>query len=178
MKILEKRIISGKNVVFRHPKSSDLKQMMKAINSMVDERAEIAKTTKVSYREEREWLENLLRAIRKKESVMVLAEVDGVYVGSCQVIRDNYDVSRHVGTLGVGLTKSARGIGIGTRLVEMCLSESKKIGIKLVKLYVFDTNKSGRSFYKKLGFRETGRIKKGVFHNRRYKDDMIMVKWI
>lgn len=176
MKILEKRMISGKNVVFRYPKPSDLRQMMTAINSMVEERVEIAKTTRVTYKEEKAWLANLLKSIRRKEAVMVVAEIDGVYAGGCQVIRDNFDVSRHVGMLGVGLTKQARGIGIGTRLVELCLSESKRIGIKLVKLYVFDTNKSGRRFYKKLGFKYAGRIKKGVFHNGRYKDDIIMTK--
>lgn len=176
MKILEKSTISDKSLIFRYPKPSDLRQMMRVINSLIKEHAQIARTTRVTYKEEKAWLSDILKSIRKKESVVVVAELNGSYVGSCQVIRDSFDVSRHVGTLGIGLAKYARGLGIGKRLVEISLSESKKIGMRLVKLYVFDTNKTGRIFYKRLGFKEAGRIKKGVFHDGKYKDDIIMVK--
>jgi RimJ/RimL family protein N-acetyltransferase len=176
MKILEKRVISDRNVVFRYPKSSDLIEMMKTINSLVEEHVDIAKATKVNYKQEKIWLTDVLKSIRKNESIMIVAQVDGDVVGSCQVTRDIFDVSRHVGTLGVALQKEVRGIGIGTRLVKLCLTESKKIGIKIVKIYVFDTNKEAMKFYKKFGFKEIGRIRRGVLHNNRYKDDIIMTK--
>jgi len=176
-RILKEPVIGGKNVVLRHPKTSDAKELMNLINSLVEERAEIAKTAKVTLREEKRWLADALSSIRKKEKIMIIAEVDGVLVGSCEVTQDSYDVSRHVGTLGIGLRKEARGLGIGKKLVQLCLCESKKtLGLKLVKLYVFDTNKIGKSFYKKIGFKETGRIPRGVIQNGKYKDDVIMVK--
>jgi RimJ/RimL family protein N-acetyltransferase len=176
-RIPKELVIGGKNVIFRHPKASDVKEMMNLINSLVEERAEIAKTTKVTLREEKKWLADALSSIRKKEKIMIIVKVGGVLVGSCEVTQDSYDVSRHVGTLGIGLRKDARGIGIGKKLVQMCLCESKKtLGLKLIKLYVFDTNKMGRSFYRKIGFKEAGKITNGVFHNNRYKDDVIMTK--
>lgn len=59
----------------------------------------------------------------------------------------------------------------------MCLYESKKkLGLKIVKLYVFNTNKVGRNLYKNIGFKDIGRIKNGVLHNGEYKDDVIMTK--
>lgn len=175
--ILKEQAIGGKNVIFRHPKASDVKEMMNLINSLVEERAEIAKTKKVTLGEEKRWLANTLKSIRKKEKIMIIVEADGILVGSCEVTQDSYDVSRHVGTLGVGLRKDVRGLGVGKKLVQLCLCESKKtLGVKLVRLYVFDTNKIGRSFYKKIGFKETGRIPRGVFQNGIYKDDIIMVK--
>ncbi|RJQ25799.1 N-acetyltransferase [Candidatus Parcubacteria bacterium] len=176
-RILKKWAIGGKNVIFRHPKASDAKELMNLINSLVEERAEIAKTTKVTPREEKKWLANALSSIRKKEKIMIIVEVNGIIVGSCEVTQDSYDVSRHVGTLGIGLRKDARGFGIGKKLVQLCLCESKKtLGLKMIRLYVFDTNKTGRRFYKKIGFKETGRIPRGVFQNGKYKDDVIMVK--
>ncbi len=176
-RILKKQAIGGKNVVFRHPKASDVKGMMNMINSLVRERVDIAKTKKVTLRQEKRWLADTLRSIRKKEKIMIVAEVDGALVGSCEVAKDTYDVSRHVGMLGVGLRREARGLGIGKKLVQLCLCESKKtLGTKLIRLYVFDTNEAGKSLYKKIGFKETGRIPRGVLHNRKYKDDIIMVK--
>lgn len=176
MKILKKEVVSGKNLVFRYPRSADLKDLMRTINSLVQERVEIAKTKKVSYKQEKIWLSNVLKSIRKNETIMVVVEMDGVVVGSCQITKDPFDVSRHVGTLGVALRKQGRGIGIGSKLIELSLIESRKIGIKLVKLYVFNTNNTARRLYKKFGFVDAGKIRNGVFHGGRYKDDIIMIK--
>jgi RimJ/RimL family protein N-acetyltransferase len=166
-----------KTVIFRYPRISDAKDLMNLINSLVKEGADIAKTTQVTLEEEKIWLKNTLVSIKNKEKIMILAEMDGMVVGSCEITKDTYDVSRHVGTLGIGLVKSARGIGIGTKLIKTALSEAKKkLKISLVKLYVFESNNKGKSLYEEIGFREIGRIPKGVFHNRKYKDDIIMAR--
>ena len=149
---------------------------MNLINSLVKEGADIAKVKPVTLKEEKVWLKKSLELIRKKNKVLLVAELDGIIVGSCEITRDTYDVSQHVGTLGIGLVKNARGIGIGTILIKESLSAAKKIGIKLVKLYVFDSNNKGKNLYEEIGFAEIGRIPKGVYHNKKYKDDIIMVK--
>jgi hypothetical protein len=55
----------------------------------------------MTFKEEKSWFNDVLKAIRKKEKVMIVAEIDGVIVGSCEVTRDIFDVSRHVGTLSI-----------------------------------------------------------------------------
>lgn len=174
--ILKKRRLDGKALVFRHPEPSDARDLVDLVNSLVQEGADIARTAKVTLREERLRLKGMLESMRKKESVMVVAELDGVCVGTCQLSRDTYDVSRHVGTLSIGIKRHARGLGIGKQLVRCCLAESGSMGLRLVKLYVFDTNSAARRFYERLGFVEVGRIPGGVFHNNRYKDDILMAK--
>ena len=166
-----------KTVIFRYPKPTDAQDLMNLINSLVKEKPDIAKTTQVTISEEKLWLKNSIKSIKAKEKIIILAELDGICVGSCEIVKDPYDVSRHVGTLGIGLVKSARGIGIGTSLIKTTLAEAKKkLGIRLVKLYVFDSNNVGKSLYEELGFKEIGRIPKGVYHNKKYKDDIIMAK--
>jgi len=156
---------------------SDVQGLMSLINSLVSEKSDIAKTTQVTLSQERAWLKNTIKSIQNKEKLMILAEMDGKIIGSCEITRDPYDVSRHVGTLGIGIIKEARGIGIGTRLVQEALSEAKKkLRLGLVKLYVFDSNNIGKSLYEEMGFTEIGRIPKGVYHNKKYKDDIIMAK--
>lgn len=175
--ILKKYKILDKTIILRYPKPTDVKDLMNLINSLVREGVDIAKSKPVTMQEEKLWLRNAIMSIKNKEKVIILAEVDGVCVGSCEVARDNYEVSRHVGTLGIGLVKSARGVGIGTVLIKTALAEAKKkLGLRLVKLYVFDTNNIGKNIYTEMGFSEIGRIPKGVYHNKKYKDDIIMIK--
>lgn len=169
--------ILERTIVFRYPKNSDAHDLMNLINSLVKEKADIAKTTHVTLEQEKAWLADVIRSIHAKNKIMILAELDDKIVGSCEITRDPYDVSRHVGTLGVGLVKNARGIGIGTRLIQETLNESKKkLKLQLVKLYVFDSNNVGKSLYEEMGFSEIGRIPRGVYHNKKYKDDIIMAK--
>lgn len=169
--------ILEKTIIFRYPKISDIKGMMNLINSLVIERTDIAKSTQVTFQEERAWLEDTIKSIKEKNKVILIAEIDGKIVGSCEITRDPYDVSRHVGTLGIGLAKDARGIGIGAKLVRQTMHEGKKkLHLKLVKLYVFDSNNVAKNLYKEIGFSEIGRIPNGVYHNKKYKDDIIMAK--
>jgi RimJ/RimL family protein N-acetyltransferase len=175
--ILKKYKIFDKTIILRYPRPSDAQDLMNLINSLVKEGADIAKAKPVTIEEEKIWLKDFITSIKNKEKIIILAEMDSVCVGSCEVTKDAYDVSRHVGTLGIGIIKQARGIGIGTTLIKTTLDEAKKkLGLELVKLYVFDSNNIGRSIYAELGFKEIGRIPKGVYHNKKYKDDIIMAK--
>lgn len=175
--ILKKYKLFDKTMILRYPKLSDAQDLMNLINSLVKERADIAKSKPVTIQEEKLWLKNSITSIKNKEKIIILAEMDGICVGSCEVTKDTYDVSRHVGTLGIGIIKQARGVGIGTTLIKTTLDEvKKKLGLELVKLYVFDSNGIGKSIYAELGFKEIGRIPKGVYHNKKYKDDIIMIK--
>jgi ribosomal protein S18 acetylase RimI-like enzyme len=72
--------------------------------------------------------------------------------------------------LGIGIKSPYRGIGIGTIIMEMLIEESKKAGLKVLVLDVFDTNRIARKFYEKIGFKEVGRIPKGIFKNGIYID--------
>lgn len=175
--ILKKYKLLDKTIILRYPKPADAQDLMNLINSLVKEGADIAKAKPVTIQEEKFWLKNSITSIKNKEKIIILAEMDGICVGSCEITKDSYDVSRHVGTLGIGIIKQARGVGIGTTLIKTTLDEAKKkLGLKLVKLYVFDSNNVGKSTYTELGFKEIGRIPRGVYHNKKYKDDIIMAK--
>lgn len=120
-----------------------------------------------------------MKAVKKKGKVFVAIEVDGEYAGSCEITRDEMNTKKHIGTLGIGLRKEIRGLGIGKKAMQICIKEAKKsLGISIVKLEVYNTNKPGIGLYKKLGFRITGRIKKGALHWGKYKDDITMVKYL
>jgi len=57
------------------------------------------------------------------------------------------------------------------RIIE--IAQQKRF--EIIKLTVFQTNQQALRLYKKFGFQETGRIKRGVkFPNGTYTDDIIM----
>jgi ribosomal protein S18 acetylase RimI-like enzyme len=82
----------------------------------------------------------------------------------------------HVGYLGIGIKAGYRGIGIGTQIMQTLMEESKKAGLKILVLDSFATNKEAQALYKKVGFRETGRIPKAVYKNGKYIDMVRMTR--
>lgn len=159
----------GRKVTLRPIRWEDLDDCIEFINSLIDEGADIAVETKVSRNEEADWLGKRLASMEKGELVDIVAEVDGKMVANAEVGRRSGPMS-HVGDLGIGIRAGYRGIGVGTMLMETLVDESRKMGLKVLVLSVFDTNKTAKGLYKKIGFKENGRIPKGVFKNGEYID--------
>jgi len=159
----------GRKVVLRSIRWEDLDDCLELINSLVEEGAEILRDTKVGRDEEAEWLGRRLARIEKGEMIGVVAEVDGKMIANSEIEKRSGFMS-HVGYLGIAIKSGYRGIGIGTKIVQRLIEESKKAGLKILVLEVQDTNKSAKALYNKTGFREVGRIPKGIHKNDRYID--------
>jgi L-amino acid N-acyltransferase YncA len=158
-----------REVVLRSIRWDDLGDCLEFINSLVEEGADILRDEKVSRGEEAEWLGRRLASIEKGELVDVVAEVKGKMVANSEVEkRSGY--MRHVGYLGIAIRSGYRGIGIGTEMMKTLIGESKRIGLEVLVLDVFDSNKIARGLYQKVGFKEVGRIPKGVYKNGKYVD--------
>jgi len=172
MKILKSRTFTAKNgrkVTLRPIRWENLDDCIEFINSLVDEGSDIAMETKVTRNEEAEWLGKRLASMEKGELVDFVAEVDGRMVANAEVGRRRGNMS-HVGDLGIGIRAECRGIGVGTELMNALVDESRKMGLKVLVLDVFDTNKIAKGLYKKIGFEETGRIPKGILRKGKYID--------
>lgn len=165
------------HLMIRPPRLSDARDLVSITNLLVLEGADIARTKTTTLKEQKKRIVQSMALQKRRELILLLAEIDGRCVGFCEILRDHYDVSRHVGTLTVSVIAPMRQCGVGRSLVKKCLAKSKEtLGLKIVKLYVFESNMRAKKFYERLGFCEVGRIPNGVFHNGRFKDDIIMVK--
>ncbi len=158
-----------RKVLLRPPKWEDLEGLMEYINSLVDECMEIMLTEKVTREEEAEWLAKRLVEIDKGDVIHLVAEVNDEIVAGAEVGKQKYRMS-HVGVLGIGIKSGFRGIGIGTAIMKTLIEEAKKAGLKVLVLDVFDTNKTAKKLYKKMGFKEVGKIPKGICRNGKYID--------
>jgi RimJ/RimL family protein N-acetyltransferase len=170
-------IIDGREVVLRTPKGEDLDDLMDLINSLVDEKAEISRTVKVTREEEAEWLSRMLARLEKDELFFLVAEVDGKLVASSDIQILHGD-EKHVGVLGIAIKSGFRGLGIGTQMVETLSEQAAGLGLKILTLNVFATNKRAIHVYEKVGFIQTGTIPKKHFREDQYIDEVIMTKLI
>ena len=82
----------------------------------------------------------------------------------------------HVGVVGITIKKGFRDAGIGTEMVKALIEQAGVMGLKVITLSAFATNKRAIHVYEKVGFVQTGRIPKKFFKDDEYIDEMIMTK--
>jgi GNAT superfamily N-acetyltransferase len=79
-----------------------------------------------------------------------IAEVDGERAGCVFLVTDDGPATARLRILLV--TPAARGLGIGTRLVEECLTFARQAGYRQVVLWTNDVLASARRIYQAAGF--------------------------
>ena len=164
-------------VILRTPRREDLDDLMELINSLVDEKAEIALTKKVTREEQAEWMPKMLSKLENNENFFLVAEVDGKIVASSSIDILHGD-QKHVGDLGIVIKSGFRDLGIGTQMMTLLVEQATTLGLKVLTLQVFATNKRAIHVYEKTGFVQTGTLPKTRFREGQYIDEVIMTKLI
>ena len=162
-------LANGESATLRGPNWNDLGDLIQYINGLVREHAEITKTEPVTREAEAEWLGERLSEIENSHMIMLVAEINGrvTAVGEVGLLTGERG---HTGYLGIGVVKDKRRIGLGKGMMEALLELAKKAGLKIVILDVYATNKVAMSLYEKVGFKEVGRIPKGILRDGRFID--------
>lgn len=165
----------GRKVVLRTPKWEDLDDFLEIINSLVDEGADILRTERVSKEEEIDFLSKVLSRLEKDEMFYLVAEVDGKVVAVSEISkRGGYE--KHVGVIGIAIRNGFRDLGIGTKIMKALVEQAQKMGLKVLTLSAFATNKPAIHVYEKVGFVQTGTIPKKHFKEGKYIDEIILTK--
>jgi len=156
-------------VTVRGPNWNDLDDLTEYINGLVRESAQITKTELVTREAEAEWLGERLSEIENGQVIMLVAEVDGkvVSVGEIGLLTGERS---HTGYLGIGVVKNKRRLGLGKLMMIALLELARKAGLKIVILDVYGTNAIAMRLYEKVGFKEAGRIPKGILRSGRFID--------
>ncbi len=174
--VLDEFRIGEHEVVFRLPKRGDEAGCLRHINRLVADRTLIGRQKRVTMAEERKWLRGVLQRIRKGEVIPVLLVLDGEIVGSASVAPGGMSSNCHVGMVGIGLSRG-RGMGLGTRLLRLIGKLARKhMKVKMLRLSVAGKNRPAQGLYRKVGYREVGRIPRGFSHYGRFMDEIFMYK--
>jgi predicted GNAT family acetyltransferase len=100
---------------------------------------------------------------------------DGRLIGKLVIDAPPWAAFQHTRWLhGVYVHPDARGTGGAEALVAATLASAKAAGAAIALLWVNEKNRAARKFYERLGFREVGRIAKGIAVDGAYVDDVMM----
>ena len=163
----------GRKVILRAPRMSDLDDLLEFINSLVDEGAEILIEKRTTREAEADWLGRLLADIEKGSVICVAGEIDGKVVANSEV-RKGTGKRSHVGSLGIAIRDGYRDVGTGTEMMRVLVEEARRVGLKVLRLTVFDSNLRARHVYEKVGFREVGKMPKALRKGDEYVDEVSM----
>jgi RimJ/RimL family protein N-acetyltransferase len=169
-------IKDGTPVIIREPRPGDAGMAMEFINSISREKMSgILMTEKVTIKQEQAWLKNVLREVKKKQSVYLFAVRGKKLAGSCEITRMRYK-RKHRAGLGIAITKDMRRKGLGEELVRrtILLAGKRMKGIETVELTTFSYNARAHKLYYKLGFKQISIIPRAVKEVGKYFDEFHM----
>ena len=110
-----------------------------------------------------------------KNSVFLVAEVDGKIVGLLTCKGSNRKAIRHAVHLGMSVDQGWRGQGIGNQLMARAIEWAKGTGtVTRIELALFERNKTALHLYEKFGFEVEGKRRNAGFRDGAYLDGLIM----
>ena len=178
-KIIRKFVAEdGRNVIFRTPRWEDLDDFVELINSLVEEKADIYVTEKVTREEEAKWLQEVIAHLERDEDFFLVAEVEKKAVALAEFKIKGGDKEHPAGVTGIIVKKGYRNLGFGTELLKILIAQAVLFGLRKMTINVFATNKRAIHVYKKVGFIETGIIPERHFRQGKLIDEIIMEKQI
>ena len=171
------KLKDGREIAIRKPRKGDERKMLAYINSLIKERVYILAEKKKTLADEKKFLDGLLKEMKAGKKIALVFECGGRIVAVIEAWKGSHEKNSHVCELALALSKDFRGAGLGNIIMKMLIDASrKKLKCKVARLSVFSSNKRAIRLYMKHGFRETGRIPKGIRHFGKYCDEIIMVK--
>jgi RimJ/RimL family protein N-acetyltransferase len=176
-------LANGSRVTLRVLRWEDLDAILEFINNLVDEKQGNKKSTlytgfdrRVTREEEAEWLAQTLVAIAGESVINIVADIGGKIIANGDVTRGRYKDTHHHGHLGLTMISNYRGQGIGRRMIETLVRESRNAGLRTLDTEFLAENETARRAYEKAGFKQAGIIPHKVFRNGRYFDGLVMAR--
>jgi len=119
--------------------------------------------------------ERLREFAASDNSIFLVAEAGGVIVGELTCKGNHRQALRHVGRLGISVSREFRHQRVGMRLVTEAMAWARNTGIlKRIELNVYARNEAAIGLYTKFGFTLEGRLRGRMFHDGEYLDDLAM----
>ncbi len=172
------KVKNGQEVILRTPRWEDLDDLLELINSLVEEKAEIYITQKLTKEQEAAWLRSVLSCLEKDEQFFLAAEVNRKVIALSDFRVKGGNEEQRVGAVGIIVRNGYRNLGIGTEIMRTILEQAASFGLRVVTVNVFGTNKRAIHVYKKIGFVESAIIPQKHFREGKLIDEVVMTKMI
>ncbi len=169
------KLKNGDTLLIRTVKKTDAKELIHYVNQVAGEsdfltfgKGEFKKTI----REEEKIIQEHVKA---ENMIFLVAEIDKKIVGILNANGKNKFRVRHIAEFGITVQKKYWRMGIGSILIQSMLdwAKSSKV-IRKLNLVVMSHNKPAIALYKKIGFKEEGRLRRDNYINGKFYDSYIM----
>lgn len=130
---------------------------------------------KMTYAEEKKYVQNSLDRMKKKEKIHLVATVGDRVVGSAE-IRRGEKRKHHIGEIGISVLKEFRREGIGRRLMSELIGQGKLLGLRMLMLHCFENNTAALALYKKFGFVMCGLTPEAYHYRDLYIGEVTLYK--
>lgn len=168
---------NGKKAVFRSPCKEDAAELLNYLRKTAEETDFVLRyPDEITMTVEQE--EMFIERINQSEnSYMILCLVDGRHAGNCSMQFHDKRKVRHRGEVAIALVKEFWGMGIGTFMFEEMIRIAQEQGKTQLELGMVDGNGRGLALYRKMDFREYGRLP-NAFHQKdgSIRDEILMVR--
>lgn len=156
-------------------KNESVEELLEFINELVKEDTYLNINEIITYEEEKKYLQDTLKSMKKGDSVELVAEIEGKIVGRAGAKKGRGRQRENV-AVGIVIKKNFRGKGFGKKLFkEIIVAAKEKLNPKNIYLEVLAPNEVAISLYEKLGFKEIARLKSWSKYRDEYVDNIIMV---
>lgn len=172
---------SGQELVIRVPKLTDVPVLQKFISAVIREDTYISSSRVPSIKEEASFVRSRLQHLRSQDGVYLTAWVGGQLAGVCGIDRRGASTRTcHRGGFGITVAKKFRNQGVGRQIALATLDTARVAvpGLRLIELEVFANNPAAIGLYKKLGFKQYGRLPKGLKYKGKFVDEIFMYKQV
>src|SRR3989442_15587720 len=106
----------------------------------------------------------------------MVAEIAGKIIANGEVAQGRYKDTRRDGQIGLTMIGEHRGQGVGRRMIDLLVRESRGAGLTSLEVEIMADNMIARRAYEKAGFKEAGIIPGKIFRNGKNFDGLIMAR--
>lgn len=155
------------NIIVRQHTDDDLPSMIKIWNEVVEDGIAFPQTECLDIQSGKDFfdLQTYCGVAENRDSNEIL----GLYI----LHPNNVGRCGHISNASYAVSKNARGMKIGEKLVKDCLVQGRENGFKILQFNaVVSTNTAARKLYEKLGFVQLGTIPQGFLMKDGHYEDI------
>ena len=165
----------GKLVKLRAYKEEDIEFASKFVNDEETKKfISIGAAFPMTKWEEESWIKSRKAGVDFTYDFAIENLETGKYIGGCGINEANIKNRNCIIGIMIG-DKTCLSKGYGSDALNILIKFIfEELNMEKIKLSVFGFNERARACYKKVGFKEEGVLKKEIFRNGKYHDEIIM----
>ena len=168
-------LADGREAVLDWARKKDLPEILEVVNDVIREGKYLFWTEPYTSKGQLAWFRKNTKTGILKQDFFLIARVDGKVVGGANVETHREHPITHVAHYNIFLSKNFRNLGLGTILTKEFVEIAKQHGVEVIQLSVYASNERAFHVYQKCGFKQAGRLTRGIkFSDGTYTDQILM----